>query len=37
MSTGTKLAIGAGAAAVIGCYWMGCFSSHPAAGAPAKL
>ena len=33
LSTGTKLAIGAGAAALFGCYELGCFSrSKPAAG-----
>ena len=28
MSTGTKVAIGAGAVALLGCYEMGCFSHH---------
>ena len=28
MSTGTKIAIGAGAVALLGCYEMGCFSHH---------
>jgi membrane-associated protease RseP (regulator of RpoE activity) len=36
LSTGQKLAIGTGAAAVIGCYWMGCFSHGPAGATPAK-
>src|SRR5689334_8298609 len=36
LSTGQKLAIGAGAAAIIGCYWMGCFSRGPAGETPAK-
>jgi hypothetical protein len=37
MSTGKKIAIGVGAAALFGCYEMGCFSSRsPAAGAPAR-
>ncbi len=31
MSTGTKLAIGAGAAALLGCYELGCFSRSKAA------
>ncbi len=30
MSTGTKIAIGAGAVALLGCYEMGCFSHRPA-------
>lgn len=30
MSTATKLAIGAGAVALLGCYEFGCFSRHPA-------
>lgn len=34
MSTGTKIAIGAGAVALLGCYEMGCFSHHPAPGRP---
>lgn len=34
MSTGAKLAIGAAAAAVIGCYWKGCLSGRPGAGTP---
>ena len=33
MSTGTKLAIGAGAVALLGCYEMGCFSHSPKAVA----
>jgi hypothetical protein len=36
MSTGAKLAIGAAAAAVIGCYWKGCLSRGQSAGAPAR-
>jgi membrane-associated protease RseP (regulator of RpoE activity) len=36
LSTGTKLAIGAGAAALLGCYELGCFSHRGARGeAPA--
>ena len=36
MSTGTKVAIGVGAAALLGCYELGCFSHrHPAQAAPA--
>ena len=31
MSTGTKIAIGVGAAALLGCYEIGCFSHRPAA------
>ncbi len=31
LSTGTKVAIGAGAVALLGCYEMGCFSRHKAA------
>ncbi len=30
LSTGTKVAIGVGAAALLGCYEMGCFSHHTA-------
>lgn len=33
MSTGTKVAIGAGAVALLGCYEMGCFSRSPKAVA----
>jgi hypothetical protein len=33
MSTGTKVAIGVGAAALFGCYELGCFS-YRSAGAP---
>lgn len=33
MSTGTKIAIGAGAVALLGCYEMGCFSHSPKAVA----
>ena len=33
MSTGTKVAIGVGAAALFGCYQLGCFS-HRSVGAP---
>ena len=33
LSTGTKLAIGAGAVALFGCYELGCFSRHHQAGA----
>jgi hypothetical protein len=37
MSTGAKLAIAAAAAAVIGCYWKGCFSRDSgAAGSAAR-
>jgi S1-C subfamily serine protease len=36
MSTGTKVAIGVGAAALFGCYELGCFSSHRSAGAPTS-
>jgi hypothetical protein len=36
MSTGTKVAIGVGAVALLGCYEMGCFSHHHAATAPAN-
>jgi PDZ domain len=35
LSTGTKVAIGVGAAALLGCYEMGCFSRKGAASAPA--
>lgn len=35
MSTGAKVAIGVGAAAVLGCYEMGCFS-HRSSPAPAN-
>ncbi len=34
MSTGTKIAIGVGAAALLGCYELGCFSHHAAAAPP---
>jgi len=34
MSTGTKLAIGAGAVALFGCYELGCFSHKPRAPQP---
>ena len=34
MSTGTKIAIGAGAVALLGCYEMGCFSRKPAMPNP---
>jgi hypothetical protein len=36
LSTGQKLAIGAAAAAVIGCYWKGCLSRGQSEGAPAR-
>ena len=36
MSTGTKIAIGVGAAALLGCYEMGCFS-HRKATPPAPV
>ena len=36
LSTGQKLAIGAAAAAVIGCYWTGCLSRGQSTGAPAR-
>jgi hypothetical protein len=35
MSTGTKVAIGVGAAALLGCYELGCFSHHKPAQATA--
>ena len=35
LSTGTKIAIGVGAAALFGCYEMGCFSHHPAVAQQA--
>ncbi len=34
LSTGTKVAIGAGAVALLGCYEAGCFSRHRAPAAP---
>ena len=34
MSTGTKVAIGAGAVALLGCYELGCFSHHAATAPP---
>ena len=34
MSTGTKVAIGVGAAALLGCYELGCFSRRPSAAVP---
>ena len=34
MSTGTKVAIGVGAAALFGCYELGCFSHRSTTGAP---
>ena len=34
MSMGTKLAIGAGAVALLGCYEMGCFSHRQTPGSP---
>ena len=36
MSTGTKVAIGVGAAALLGCYEMGCFKHRPAQPAVAR-
>jgi hypothetical protein len=36
MSTGTKVAIGVGAAALFGCYELGCFS-HRSVGAPNSI
>ena len=36
LSTGSKVAIGAGAAALFGCYELGCFSRRPNAAAPAQ-
>ncbi len=36
MSTGTKVAIGVGAAALLGCYEMGCFSSRSTTGNPSN-
>ena len=37
LSTGTKIAIGVGAAALLGCYELGCFSrAKPANGAPQQ-
>jgi hypothetical protein len=36
MSTGTKVAIGIGAAALFGCYELGCFSHQPAPQAPPQ-
>jgi S1-C subfamily serine protease len=36
MSTGTKLAIGAGAIALFGCYEMGCFSHRGGSNPPAQ-
>lgn len=36
MSTGTKIAIGAGAAALLGCYEMGCFSHRQPAAAAGR-
>ncbi len=37
LSTGTKIAIGVGAAALLGCYELGCFSrGKPASGAPQQ-
>ena len=35
MSTGTKIAIGVAAAALFGCYELGCFSRHHAGPSPA--
>ena len=37
LSTGTKVAIGAGAVALLGCYEVGCFSRHRAAPPPAPV
>lgn len=36
MSTGTKIAIGVGAVALLGCYKAGCFSSHRAPSVPPQ-
>ena len=36
MSTGAKVAIGVGAAALLGCYKMGCFSHKPNHAAPVQ-
>jgi S1-C subfamily serine protease len=36
LSTGTKVAIGVGAAALLGCYEMGCFSHHAPAQPPVR-
>jgi predicted metalloprotease with PDZ domain len=36
MSTGTKVAIGVGAVALLGCYEKGCFSHHHASPAPSN-
>lgn len=36
MSTGTKVAIGVGAVALLGCYEAGCFSSHHKPHAPPQ-
>jgi hypothetical protein len=36
MSPGTKVAIGVGAVALLGCYEMGCFSHHRSSTAPSN-
>ncbi len=36
LSTGSKVAIGVGAAALLGCYEMGCFTHHPSAPQPSR-